>query len=186
MSRRSTVAVSTLVPALKVRSTTLPVSTFFSVVRTKAPPLPGLTCWKAVTVHSWPSMLSTRPFLRSFVVATGGFSCVSAPGRASRLAARGSRRVVPVRRPDRRRRRVRAYPDLPRCPGGPRRAYDDHVPTSWTTSTVTDTSWVPGSTGTAADAATAESRAAGCGGAPAVTPTVHMIGHRGEPAARGD
>src|SRR4051812_45397684 len=88
MSRRSTVAVSTLVPALKVRSTTLPVSTFFSVVRTKAPPLPGLTCWKAVTVHSWPSMLSTRPFLRSFVVATGGFSCVSA---RPCLAARSSR-----------------------------------------------------------------------------------------------
>src|SRR5690349_20865042 len=70
MSRRSTVAVSTFVPALKVLSTTLPVSTFFSVVRTKAPPLPGLTCWNAVTVHSWPSMLSTRPFFRPFVVAT--------------------------------------------------------------------------------------------------------------------
>jgi hypothetical protein len=70
MSRRSTVAVSTLVPALKVLSTTLPVITFLSVVRTKAPPLPGLTCWKAVTVHSWPSRLRTRPFFRSFVVAT--------------------------------------------------------------------------------------------------------------------
>src|SRR5690349_23779247 len=70
MSRRSTVAVSTLVPALKVLSTTLPVITFFSVVRTNAPPLPGLTCWNAVTVHSWPSRLSTRPFFRSFVVAT--------------------------------------------------------------------------------------------------------------------
>ncbi len=70
MSRRSTVAVSTLVPALKVLSTTLPVSTFFSVVRTKAPPLPGFTCWNAVTDQSWPSRLSTRPFFRSFVVAT--------------------------------------------------------------------------------------------------------------------
>src|SRR3712207_5297478 len=71
MPRLSTFAVSTLVPALKVLSTTLPVSTFFSVVRTNAPPLPGLTCWKAVTDHSWPSRLSTRPFFRSFVVATG-------------------------------------------------------------------------------------------------------------------
>src|ERR1700712_5691587 len=73
MSRRSTVAVSTFVPALKVRSTTLPVSTFFSVVRTKAPPLPGLTCWNAVTDHNWPSRLSTKPFFRSFVVATRGY-----------------------------------------------------------------------------------------------------------------
>src|SRR4051794_16061116 len=71
MSRRSTFAVSTLVPALKVLSTTLPVMTFFSVVRTKAPPLPGLTCWNSVTVQRLPSIRSTRPFFRSFVVATG-------------------------------------------------------------------------------------------------------------------
>ena len=69
MPRLSTLAVSTLVPALNVRSTTLPDSTFFSVVRTNAPPLPGLTCWNSTTVQSWPSILSTRPFLRSFVVA---------------------------------------------------------------------------------------------------------------------
>src|SRR3954451_17446164 len=75
MSRRSTVAVSTLVPALKVLSTTLPVSTFLSVVRTNAPPLPGFTCWNAVTDHSWPSRFSTSPFLRSFVVATGVRLC---------------------------------------------------------------------------------------------------------------
>src|SRR3954451_4118887 len=73
MSLRSTVAVSTLVPALNVLSTTLPVITFFSVVRTKAPPLPGLTCWNAWTDHSWPSRLSTKPFFRSFVVATCGY-----------------------------------------------------------------------------------------------------------------
>src|SRR5690349_16025218 len=75
MSRRSTVAVSTLVPALKVLSTTLPVSTFFSVVRTNAPPLPGFTCWNAVTDHSWPSRFSTSTFLSSFVVAKGCDSC---------------------------------------------------------------------------------------------------------------
>src|SRR5512139_3057146 len=69
MVRLSTVAVSTLVPALKVLSTTLPESTFFSVVRTNAPPLPGLTCWNSTTDHSSPSRLSTRPFLRSLVVA---------------------------------------------------------------------------------------------------------------------
>src|SRR5580765_1004414 len=83
MSRRSTVAVSTLVLALKVLSTTLPVSTFFSVVRTNAPPLPGLTCWNAVMAHSWPSRLSTKPFFRSFVVATCGCLLVSRGFRPS-------------------------------------------------------------------------------------------------------
>ena len=67
MSRRSTVAVSTLTPALKVLSTTLPDITFFSLVCTKAGPLPGLTCWNSTTDHSWPSRLSTRPFFRSLV-----------------------------------------------------------------------------------------------------------------------
>src|SRR6185437_8608494 len=86
IERLSTVAVSTLVPALKVRSTTLPDSTFFSVVRTNAPPLPGLTCWNSTTVHSWPSRLSTRPFLRSFVVAMLG----SAPQGSDFLARRQS------------------------------------------------------------------------------------------------
>src|SRR3954453_8960089 len=69
MSRLSTCATSTLVPALKVLSTTLPLSTFFSVVRTKAPPLPGLTCWNSTTDHSPLSSWSTMPFLRSFVEA---------------------------------------------------------------------------------------------------------------------
>src|SRR3954471_2111279 len=70
MSRLSTVAVSTFVPALNVRSTTLPDSTFLSLVRTKAPPLPGLTCWNSTTFHSTPSRSSVMPFLRSLVVAT--------------------------------------------------------------------------------------------------------------------
>ena len=70
MSRLSTLAVSTLVPALNVLSTTLPDSTALSLVRTKAGPLPGLTCWNSTTDQSWPSMLSTRPFFRSLVVAT--------------------------------------------------------------------------------------------------------------------
>src|SRR6476646_4609095 len=69
MVRLSTVAVSTLVPALNVLSTTLPESTFFSVVRTNAPPLPGFTCWNSTTDHRSPSRLRTRPFFRSFVVA---------------------------------------------------------------------------------------------------------------------
>src|SRR6478736_1782418 len=75
MSRLSTFAVSTFRPALNVRSTTLPDRTFFSLVRTNAPPLPGLTCWNSMTVHSWPSILSTVPFFRSLVVATIVASC---------------------------------------------------------------------------------------------------------------
>src|SRR3954468_7889970 len=72
IDRLSTFAVSTLVPALKVLSTTLPESTFFRVVRTNAPPLPGLTCWNSTTAHSSPSRLSTKPFFRSFVEAMSG------------------------------------------------------------------------------------------------------------------
>ncbi len=67
MVRRSTVAVSTLVPALNVLSTFLPDSTLRSLVRTNAGPLPGLTCWNSATAQSWPSMLRTMPFFRSFV-----------------------------------------------------------------------------------------------------------------------
>jgi len=56
-----------LVPALKVRSITLPLMTFFALVRTNAPPLPGLTCWNSTIVHSCPSILRTAPFLMSLV-----------------------------------------------------------------------------------------------------------------------
>src|SRR5260221_4830483 len=71
MSRLSTLATSTLIPALKVLSTTFPDITFFSFVRTNAGPLPGLTCWNSTTFHSCPSMFSVMPFFRSFVLATG-------------------------------------------------------------------------------------------------------------------
>src|ERR1700691_1526078 len=70
MSRLSTLATSTLMPALNVLSTTLPDITFFSLVRTKAGPLPGLTCWNSTTFQSCPSRLSVMPFFRSFVLAT--------------------------------------------------------------------------------------------------------------------
>src|SRR5579859_6755879 len=74
ISRRSTVATSTLTPALKVRSTTLPEVMFFSLVRTKAGPLPGLTCWNSTTVHRPWSRFKVMPFFRSLVVATFGVS----------------------------------------------------------------------------------------------------------------
>src|SRR6201996_8521592 len=70
MSRLSTLATSTLMPALNVLSTTLPDITFFSLVRTKAGPLPGLTCWNSTTFHSCRARFSFMPFFRSFVLAT--------------------------------------------------------------------------------------------------------------------
>src|SRR5690625_753028 len=72
MSRLSTLATSTLTPALKVLATVLPSGTLLSLVRTNAPPLPGLTCWNSTTDQSCPSMFNTMPFLRSLVVATRG------------------------------------------------------------------------------------------------------------------
>src|SRR5580692_7677591 len=70
ISRLSTLAMSTLMPALKVLSTTLPDITFLSLVRTKAGPLPGFTCWNSTTFQSCPSRFSVMPFFRSFVLAT--------------------------------------------------------------------------------------------------------------------
>src|SRR5215470_9986087 len=70
ISRLSTLATSTLTPALKVLSTTLPDMTFFSLVRTNAGPLPGLTCWNSTTFQSCPSRFSVMPFFKSFVLAT--------------------------------------------------------------------------------------------------------------------
>src|SRR3984957_10478025 len=70
ISRLSTLATSTLMPALNVLSTTLPDITFFSLVRTKAGPLPGLTCWNSTTFQSCPSRFSVMPFFRSLVLAT--------------------------------------------------------------------------------------------------------------------
>src|SRR5690625_4240722 len=70
MSRLSTLATSTLTPALNVLATVLPAGTLLSLVRTNAPPLPGLTCWNSTTDHNCPSIFSTMPFFMSLVVAT--------------------------------------------------------------------------------------------------------------------
>ena len=71
MSRLSTMACSTLIPALNVLSSTAPVRTFLSLVRTKAPPLPGFTCWKSTTVNRPLSSWSVMPFFRSLVEIAG-------------------------------------------------------------------------------------------------------------------
>src|SRR6516164_8405875 len=110
ISRLSTLAMSTLMPALKVLSTTLPDITFFSLVRTKAGPLPGLTCWNSTTFHSCPSRFSVMPFFRSFVVATG------------RLHALQDEQF-PVRREV----SHRSLRHRCQCPGSPARRHDQHV-----------------------------------------------------------
>src|SRR6478672_6298934 len=87
MSWRSTIACSTRMPALNVRSRTLPVRTLRSLVRTKAPPLPGLTCWNSTTWNRPSSRLRLMPFLRSLVVMVaieGPCSGEGSRGRGSR------------------------------------------------------------------------------------------------------
>src|SRR3954463_5788862 len=67
MSARSRIACSTRMPALNVRSNTLPVFRLRSLVRTNAPPLPGFTCWNSTTWKRLPSSSRVMPFLRSLV-----------------------------------------------------------------------------------------------------------------------
>src|SRR5215510_7701595 len=71
ISRFSRMATSTGSSARKVLSRVRPVRTFLSLVRTKAPPLPGFTCWNSTTFMRLPSRLRVMPFLRSLVVAMG-------------------------------------------------------------------------------------------------------------------
>src|SRR3954451_5803060 len=120
ISRRSTVAVSTLVPALNVRSTTWPVSTFLSLVRTNAPPLPGLTCWNSTTFHSTQSRSSVMPFLRSLVVAIGRVNpsrrSVRRPPRLPNVRADRGERIPAATAAERRRGGgAIAPPPLPLC-----------------------------------------------------------------------
>src|SRR5215213_9248091 len=61
-------ACSTRSAARKVRSITWPVRALRSVVRTKAPPLPGFTCWKSTTENRPSGRSRLMPFFRSLVV----------------------------------------------------------------------------------------------------------------------
>src|SRR3990172_3188518 len=65
LSSKSTSA--TFSPARKVLSMTRPCRMCLSLVRTKAPPLPGLTCWKSTMVYGCPSNWIFSPFLNSAV-----------------------------------------------------------------------------------------------------------------------
>src|SRR5919202_6564727 len=55
-------------PARNVLSTTEPESRLFSFVRTKAPPLPGFTCWNSTMRQTPPSSSMCMPFLNWFVL----------------------------------------------------------------------------------------------------------------------
>src|SRR3954453_14808734 len=61
-------------PARKVLSSTAPSPTRRSFVRTKAPPLPGFTCWNSRILKTVPSTSMWVPFLNGFVEIMGGAS----------------------------------------------------------------------------------------------------------------
>src|SRR6516165_8030534 len=67
MSRFSMIACSSFSSARYVRSITAPLRTFLSFVRTKAPPLPGLTCWNSTTLNRPSGRSRLMPFFRSLV-----------------------------------------------------------------------------------------------------------------------
>src|SRR5918911_5350393 len=67
MGRESVLTFSSFSPARKVFSTTAPLSMFLRRVLTKAPPLPGLTCWKYRIVNRFPSTRMAEPFLNWLV-----------------------------------------------------------------------------------------------------------------------
>src|SRR5271155_3351597 len=56
---------------------TAPVRTFLSLVRTKAPPLPGLTCWNSTTLNSPSGRSRLMPFFRSLVETAMDVLCES-------------------------------------------------------------------------------------------------------------
>src|SRR5580704_2190483 len=78
-------ACSTRSSARKVRSITAPLRTFFSLVRTKAPPLPGLTCWNSTTVKRPSGRLRPMPFFRSLVETAMYVLCEAGQGPGSVL-----------------------------------------------------------------------------------------------------
>ncbi len=57
-------------PARNVLSCTVPSSILRSLVRTKAPPLPGLTCWNSMIRKIVPSISMCEPFLNWLVLIT--------------------------------------------------------------------------------------------------------------------
>src|ERR1700733_14155754 len=71
--------------AREVRSITAPLRTFLSLVRTKAPPLPGLTCWNSTTLNRPSGRSRLMPFLRSLVETAMNVLCESGQGACTVL-----------------------------------------------------------------------------------------------------
>ena len=69
-------------PARKVLSITEPSSCRRSLVRTKAPPLPGLTCWNSMIRKIFPSTSMWEPFLNWLVLITAPEATGTDPRRA--------------------------------------------------------------------------------------------------------
>src|SRR5690349_21146589 len=76
-------------PARNVRSITAPSDARRSLVRTKAPPLPGLTCWNSRILKTVPSTSMWLPFLNWFVEIMSADQCRSAPACAELRHATG-------------------------------------------------------------------------------------------------
>src|ERR1043165_381700 len=68
ISRFSIMACSSFSSARYVFSSTAPDRTFLSLVRTKAPPLPGFTCWNSTTEKRPSGRSRLMPLRRSLVL----------------------------------------------------------------------------------------------------------------------
>src|SRR5271154_490976 len=68
-----------------VRSITAPLRRFFSLVRTKAPPLPGFTCWNSTTLNRPSGRSRLMPFFRSLVETAMDVLCESGQGAGAVL-----------------------------------------------------------------------------------------------------
>src|SRR6202046_2792692 len=85
MSRLSMMAWSSFSSARYVRSITAPLRRFLSLVRTKAPPLPGLTCWNSTTLNKPSGRSRLMPFLRSLVETAMDVLCELGQGASAVL-----------------------------------------------------------------------------------------------------
>src|SRR5580704_4257073 len=64
---------------------TAPLRTFLSFVRTKAPPLPGFTCWNSTTLNRPSGRSRLMPFFRSLVETAMDVLCESGQGACTVL-----------------------------------------------------------------------------------------------------
>src|SRR3970282_2257036 len=87
-------------PARNVRSTTAPLSRLFSFVRTKAPPLPGFTCWNSTMRERAPSTSMCIPFGNWLVEIVSAITTPQGPDVGAGLARPWARQASPLRHRD--------------------------------------------------------------------------------------